>query len=125
MRIGIHAGLTPRGDDAFAELLGTAREAAGAGLDLWMPQMSDVDGAREQAARMFAIYNELPSYRAMLDKEGAAGPADVAVVGDEEAVAGALRHLGDIGATELSLPVFGSSEERARTLALLGELAAS
>jgi 5,10-methylenetetrahydromethanopterin reductase len=41
----------------------------------------DPDGARARAAKVFAIYNQLPSYRAMLDREGAQGPADVAIVG--------------------------------------------
>jgi len=84
---------------------------------------ADPDGAREKAATAFGFYDSLPSYRAMLDKEGAASPADVAVVGDEDTVAAALRQLGDIGATDLSLPVFGSRKERARTMALLSELA--
>jgi F420-dependent oxidoreductase-like protein len=86
---------------------------------------ADPDGAREKAATAFAIYNNLPSYRAMLDREGAVGPADVAVVGDEESVAAQLRHLGDVGATDLSLPVFGSADDRARSLSLLAELARS
>jgi 5,10-methylenetetrahydromethanopterin reductase len=38
---------------------------------------SDPDGARERAGRVFAVYDSLPSYKAMLDREGAAGPADV------------------------------------------------
>lgn len=85
---------------------------------------ADPEAAREKAAAAFGFYDNLPSYRAMLDKEGAAGPADVAVVGDEESVAGQLRALADVGATALSLPVFGSREERERTLRVLGELAA-
>jgi F420-dependent oxidoreductase-like protein len=84
---------------------------------------ADPDTARQKAASAFALYNNLPSYRAMLDREGADGPADVAIVGDEELVASQLRHLGDIGATALSLPVFGSGEERQRTMDLLAELA--
>jgi alkanesulfonate monooxygenase SsuD/methylene tetrahydromethanopterin reductase-like flavin-dependent oxidoreductase (luciferase family) len=59
----------------------------------------------------------------MLDKEDAQGPADVAIVGDEDEVSAALRRLFDLGATELSLPVFGDADERSRTLALLSELA--
>jgi 5,10-methylenetetrahydromethanopterin reductase len=86
---------------------------------------ADPEGARERAATAFGFYNNLPSYRAMLDKEGAGGPADVAIVGDEETVAAALEHLGSIGATALSLPVFGSREERARTITLLQSLADS
>ena len=47
---------------------------------------SDEAAARASAAEEFAIYGQLPSYRAMLDKEGAAGPADVSVIGDEDEV---------------------------------------
>jgi 5,10-methylenetetrahydromethanopterin reductase len=83
---------------------------------------ADPGAAREQAASGFGHYNNLPSYRAMLDKEGAEGPADLAIVGDEESVASSLRRLFDVGATELSLPVFGSKDDRSRTLALLSEL---
>src|SRR5215831_1582747 len=54
---------------------------------------SDPAGARERADRVFAIYGELPSYRAMLDREGAAGPADVAIVGEEDAVADQIGTL--------------------------------
>jgi F420-dependent oxidoreductase-like protein len=82
----------------------------------------DPDGAREKAAAAFGYYDNLPSYKAMLNKEGVEGPADVAIVGDEKEVAASLHRLFDAGATELSLPVFGTSEERERTLALLSEL---
>lgn len=84
---------------------------------------ADPDAARAKGAEAFGFYNNLPSYRAMLDKEGAEGPADVAIVGDEQAVSDALRRLFEVGTTELSLPVFGSKEERERTFALLSELA--
>jgi alkanesulfonate monooxygenase SsuD/methylene tetrahydromethanopterin reductase-like flavin-dependent oxidoreductase (luciferase family) len=84
---------------------------------------SDVEEARARAASSFGFYDNLPSYKAMLDREQVTGPADVAVVGDEDAVAASLRQLGDIGATDLSLALFGSRHERGRTLALLSELA--
>ena len=35
----------------------------------------DADAARARAARDFEIYGQLPSYRAMLDREGAQDPA--------------------------------------------------
>jgi 5,10-methylenetetrahydromethanopterin reductase len=108
---------------AAAEAAGRPRPNVTVGLPVSVT--ADPDAAREKAAGSFGFYNNLPSYRAMLDKEGATGPADVAVVGDEESVAAQLTHLGEIGATALSLPVFGSREERERTLALLGELARS
>src|SRR3984885_14039219 len=47
----------------------------------------DVPAARAAADKIMAIYAQLPSYRAMLDKEGAAGPGDVALAGDEDSVA--------------------------------------
>jgi F420-dependent oxidoreductase-like protein len=84
---------------------------------------ADPGAARERAAKSFGFYNNLPSYRAMLDREGVAGPADVAVIGDEDQVAGQLRRLVELGATEFSLPLFGSSEERERTLSVLAALA--
>ena len=38
----------------------------------------DIDATRESAAKTFEIYGQLPSYRAMLDREGLAGPEDAA-----------------------------------------------
>jgi F420-dependent oxidoreductase-like protein len=104
-----------------ADAAGRSRPQVAVGLPVSVT--SDPDGAREKAAQSFGFYNNLPSYRAMLDREGAEGPADVAIVGDEESVAAQLRHLGEVGATSLSLPVFGSSEERRRSLQVLAELA--
>ncbi len=53
----------------------------------------DVAGARAQAAEQFAIYGQLPSYRAMLDREGYAGPEDAAIIGDEATVSDRLDEL--------------------------------
>ena len=66
---------------------------------------SDLDAARQAAARIFQIYGVLPSYRAMLDREGAEGPADVAIVGDESAVVGEIERLREVGVTDyLAIP---------------------
>jgi F420-dependent oxidoreductase-like protein len=83
---------------------------------------SDVDGARARASKEFAIYGQLPSYRAVLDREGAEGPADIAAIGDERTVAASIKRIADTGATELIANVFGSKEEQARTRELLGSL---
>jgi len=83
---------------------------------------SDAEGARERAAKDFQIYGFLPSYRAMLDREGAAGPADVAIVGDEATVAKGLAQMEDAGATQFVAAVFGNRDERAATRALLKSL---
>ena len=79
--------------------------------------------ARARADRIFAVYGQLPSYRAMLDREGAAGPADVAVVGNEEEVTAQIRRFADGGATEFSGAVYGTPDEVERSHALLGALA--
>ncbi|HEX5615102.1 MAG TPA: TIGR03564 family F420-dependent LLM class oxidoreductase, partial [Acidimicrobiia bacterium] len=39
----------------------------------------DLEATRARAAKDFRIYGHLPSYRAMLDREGASGPEDVAI----------------------------------------------
>jgi 5,10-methylenetetrahydromethanopterin reductase len=85
---------------------------------------NDPDGARERAARVFAIYGELPSYRAMLDREGASGPGDVAIVGDEDAVGAQIRALSDAGVTDFVAGEYGRGEDAARTRALLRSLLA-
>ena len=76
---------------------------------------SDVDAARERADRDYAIYGQLPSYRAMLDREGAATPADVAIIGDAGEVADRIRALADCGVTTFAASAFGSSDELAAT----------
>jgi len=80
----------------------------------------DVEDARERAAKGFAIYDTLPSYKAMLDREGAQGPRDVAVVGDESSVAEQIEAFIAQGATEFVAVVF---HERDRTKQLLAKLA--
>ena len=78
------------------------------------------DEAREQAATIFAIYGQLPSYRAMLDREGAEGPADVAIVGDEDTVAKEIQRMADAGATDFAAAAYG---DVGRTLDVLTEIA--
>jgi F420-dependent oxidoreductase-like protein len=76
---------------------------------------NDPDAARTRAAKEFEMYGFLPSYRAMLDREGAAGPADVAIVGDEGTVAKEVARLADIGVTDFMAAEFGSRDDRAHT----------
>ena len=91
-------------------LVAAAREAGAppprvvAGLPIVL--VRDGAAARAKAAEVFAIYGQLPSYRAMLDREGAAGPGDVVIAGDERTLAGALRGLEDAGVTDFCAAVF-------------------
>ena len=84
---------------------------------------NDAGAAREQAETVFAIYGGLPSYRAMLDKEGAGGPGDVAIVGDDAAVEAGIRAMADAGVTEFNAACFGDADTVQRTTELLRSLA--
>ncbi len=86
---------------------------------------NDHDGAKERINEVFSIYPNLPSYKAMLDMEGAEAAGDIGFVGDEEAVAASISNLADAGATDFVAAIVGDEEERARGLALLSELARS
>ncbi len=79
----------------------------------------DPDGARANAAEMFAMYGILPSYRAMLDREGAADPSDVAIVGDEATVRAGIEAMFEAGTTEFVVVPFANS---ARTLEFVASL---
>ena len=81
----------------------------------------DVDG-RVKADEQLAGYGNIPVYRAVLDREGAAGPADVSVVGDEQSVTKQLRRLSDIGATDFVAIPTGTDDDRRRTLDHLATL---
>jgi hypothetical protein len=85
----------------------------------------DLEGAKGRINEAFSIYPNLPSYKAMLDKEGATSPADIAFIGDEEAVAAAVATLAEAGATDFVAAIVGDGAERARGFALLSELARS
>jgi 5,10-methylenetetrahydromethanopterin reductase len=84
---------------------------------------SDADRARSQIDEAYALYATLPSYRAMLEREGATVPSDIALVGDEGALRAGLARLADAGATDLLAAPAGSPEERRHTLDLLGAVA--
>jgi 5,10-methylenetetrahydromethanopterin reductase len=85
----------------------------------------DAAAARAAADRFFALYGQLPSYRAMLDREGAEGPGDVAIAGPEESVAAQIAALADAGVTDFVAVDFSQGDDRPRTRALLTALASS
>ncbi|MBC6459158.1 LLM class F420-dependent oxidoreductase [Actinomadura sp. HBU206391] len=83
---------------------------------------SDPDAARAGAAKIFKIYGELPSYRAMMDREGAAGPADLAIIGDEDAARAQVKSLAEAGVTDFVAGDFSRGDDSARTRAFLKSL---
>jgi F420-dependent oxidoreductase-like protein len=83
----------------------------------------DADGARERAANAFMVYGILPSYRAMLDREGLGGPADLALVGNEDAVRAGIDRYAGVGVTDFLAVEFAEApDEQARTRELLRSL---
>jgi len=77
---------------------------------------NDVDAGRKHVGETLAMYGTLPSYRAMLDREGVAGPADLALVGDEAQLRQELSRLKNIGVTHFCAAISGETEEvRERT----------
>jgi alkanesulfonate monooxygenase SsuD/methylene tetrahydromethanopterin reductase-like flavin-dependent oxidoreductase (luciferase family) len=70
------------------------------------------------------LYGQLPSYRAMLDREGAEGPGDVAIAGPEDAVAAQIAALADAGVTDFVAVDYSQGADQPRTRALLKSLTA-
>jgi alkanesulfonate monooxygenase SsuD/methylene tetrahydromethanopterin reductase-like flavin-dependent oxidoreductase (luciferase family) len=80
----------------------------------------DTASTYSRASKAFAMYGQLPSYRAMLDREGAAGPADVSIIGNEAQVKDRLSAIAEAGATEFSAVEFcKNDDERNRTREVL------
>jgi 5,10-methylenetetrahydromethanopterin reductase len=105
---------------AAAEAAGRPRPRVGVGLPVAVT--NDVDAVLERAATSYAIYGTLPSYRRLLDEAGMEGPAGVVIAGDEDEVAGRIRALADVGATEFLASPIGSRTVRQETLRVLGAL---
>ena len=88
---------------------------------------TDVDEARETAAKQFAIYGTLPNYQRVLQAGGITSPADAAIVGDEAAVTAGVTALFDAGATDVWAAIFPVGDDRSasrdRSRALLRDLA--
>ncbi len=108
--------------------LNTAAESAGrrkprivAGMPVLMTNKPDQ--ARALAAKVFAVYATVPSYRAMLDREGVGGVEDLAIIGDEQILRAQIANLESAGVTDLCLfPFEVEAGEAARTIELLAEL---
>ncbi|MBU6226122.1 MAG: TIGR03564 family F420-dependent LLM class oxidoreductase [Acidobacteria bacterium] len=107
--------------DRASDALGKPKQRVIAALPVCVT--TKVAEARERASQVFAIYGQLPSYRAMLDKEGAAGPADIAIVGTAAEVTDRITALADIGVADFAAVEFGGDpDESANTRAALKTL---
>jgi F420-dependent oxidoreductase-like protein len=75
----------------------------------------DVADTMTKVNERLEIYGTLPSYRAMLDREGAKGPADVGLFGTREQVLEKLHELAEAGVTEFSASLTGDVADRDST----------
>lgn len=116
------------GPRTLAEHIAPAIDAAASAAGRPQPQIAvslpvcvtdHPEAARERAAAEFVMYGTLPSYRAMLDREGVAGPEDVAIIGSADQVAERLKAVADAGATTFAASEFGTPDEMAATRELL------
>ncbi|MEM9561738.1 MAG: TIGR03564 family F420-dependent LLM class oxidoreductase [Actinomycetota bacterium] len=111
--------------DHIAPTIGAAAAEAGrpspaivCSLPVWVTD--DAPAARAFLDAVLASYAELPSYAAMLEREGVSGVGELAIVGSEGEVTDRIGALEQAGATQLSAaPVGGSPDEIERTRAVL------
>ena len=89
---------------AAAEAAGRPRPRIVTGLPVCVTNRGEE--AREHANRAYEHFAQMPSYRAILDKEGATGPADVALIGTAAEVSAGIQALEAAGATDLAATIF-------------------
>jgi F420-dependent oxidoreductase-like protein len=106
---------------AAATKAGRPKPTTVAGLPMCLT--AKVDDGRERAAKEYLIYGQLPSYRAMLDREGHAGPADLALIGDEAVLRAGAKAMAEAGTDMLMVSCFGTSDEQAATRSFMASLA--
>ena len=83
----------------------------------------DAEGICEAISTTSAMYGELPSYRAMFDREGVDQPGEVALVGNEAEVTAMIGGMADAGVTDFVASEFTPTpSDRERTRALLRSL---
>ena len=81
------------------------------------------DEARQRIAQALVMYGQLPSYRAMLDREGVDGPADIAIVGDENALRGEIDRFRNAGVTDFNAAIMAVEDGAyERTLEFLASM---
>ncbi|MEV4129967.1 TIGR03564 family F420-dependent LLM class oxidoreductase [Nocardia sp. NPDC049707] len=87
---------------------------------------SDAEGTRAAAVQELAFYEQVPSYRRVIELEGASRAAELALIGDEETIAAGIQRYYDAGATEVVLTTtdLAGPDDQHRTWALAGALAA-
>lgn len=80
---------------------------------------ADPDAVREEARIRFDGYEKAPSYAKMLEIEGAATAADIALIGSEAEVRDGVAHLESIGVSDFVAVEVGPEADRRRTREVL------
>lgn len=115
--------------DHIAPTIRAAAQAAGRPdprivVSLIVTVTDDEMGVRERHGTNLGGYGSLPSYRAMLDREGVAHPGEICIVGTEDSVREQLAVVAAAGATDFAAVEVGTThDEKERTRALLRDLA--
>ena len=68
----------------------------------------DREAGFKAADRYFGRYGQLPSYRAMLDREGVESSAEMALIGDERELEEILKGYSSAGVTDLAVQIFSN-----------------
>ena len=79
--------------------------------------------ARETLGAVIGGYRGIPSYEAMLEREGAADAVDVAIIGNADEVGAALTGLPARGATDVAAIPLGNPDEVGATWDLISAIA--
>lgn len=82
----------------------------------------ETEQARSWANKALAIYPQLPSYRAVMDREGATEAADLVLIGDVDAVRTGIQRYEDAGTNEVAINLMGSSEQNDQCWELMASL---
>lgn len=78
---------------------------------------------RDKISRNLAMYAQLPSYKAMFEREGVTLPGELGLVGTEAKVREMIEELADVGVTDFAASAFTTNDdERTQTRALLRDV---
>ncbi len=82
----------------------------------------ETEAARNWANKALAIYPQLPSYRAVMDREGATEAADLVLIGDSDTVRAGIEQYRAAGTDEVAMNLIGSPEQNDQTWDLIASM---
>lgn len=73
----------------------------------------DEEGVRAMITKTLTMYGQLPSYKAMFEREGVSEPGELALVGSQAKVSDALEELSSAGVTDFAASEFTTNRKEA------------